>query len=711
MGKIQDINPKGKNPKLNLKEVAYEKEEKESIQKNKNFIYKKNSSVTEIKDINKDEEKKKYIYIKGTKFNPPRFLGSLVRLGIVGIVIVLIINGLNIYFIGKTVQKDVSSSAYEGYSLLVNAGKSATKIEFDKSLDSFNKASAKFSEAEKTLWFISTDKSFYSQNAGLGPAINNLITSGKYFAKSGNYFTEALEEFNKLPLYFVSKNNPETGKTVSITEGLKKGLEKTELAIKEISSARDLLTKVKADTLPKEIRDKIALIKSNVDDLTNILESTSTHFPAILKLLGDSHPHRYLILLQNNDEIRPTGGFIGSYIILDMNDGYIENMTVNDVYDIDGAYGGIITPPDELKDFTNNWRFRDSNYSPDFPTSAAKAKWMLQEEGGPGVDTVIAINQGLLKNLLDITGPVQVGNFGKLNSENYNLLLTYVIEGKIWGAEDPKHILKMFIPAFKDQILKEENIGKITSQLYKALKQKHIMMWSSDTEIEGLFDAFGISGRMYLNKADEDYLSVINVSQGWNKSEKFMEENITHNTQIDKYGSLTDQIIIMRSHQWDDKLVNEWKKTLKKYNLGDLPDWLIDVLGRGNNKVGVRIYVPDGSIFLESSDKSIEKKFDNDTKKTYFYTKMETSAGKSTSVSVKYKLPFLLKMEPIATYKLIVEKQPGSRGSIFTKVVSTDAEIKNFATYPSESRLDENGNIIYATNLVYDRYFSGIWGK
>jgi len=237
------------------------------------------------------------------------------------------------------------------------------------------------------------------------------------------------------------------------------------------------------------------------------------------------------------------------------------------------------------------------------------------------------------------------------------------------------------------------------------------MLWSSDEDIEALFDAAGVSGRVYQNEKDEDYLSVINVSQGWNKSEKFIEENITHTTHIDKYGSLIDKITINRSHLWNDKLVNEWQRTLKKYNLEELPDWLIDILGRGNNRVGIRIYVPDGSILLESSDKDLQTKFDKDTKKTYFYTKIDVPPRESKEITITYKLPFLLKMEPIATYKLIIEKQPGSRGSIFTKVVSTDPEIKNFATYPSESRLDENGNIIYATNLVYDKYFSGVWGK
>lgn len=714
--KINDIRAvKSENSSINLGEnleIKKLKDKKRLKGRSEKVVFKKqNTPINEIRDL-EGSEKKNYLYLKGKTFKVPKFLGNLIKIAVLGFIIVFITNGINIYYSGKALEKEIASSALDGYSFLIDAGKSATQIEFTKAQETFDKAIENFSSAEKSLWFIETDKTFYSENQDISLAINAILEGGKEFAVAGGYFVEALEEFNKIPLYFVNKNS-ETGlKKASITDVLIAGLDKTNLAIEQISLAAARIEKVNEKILPPEIRGKVIFAKEKIKEVEEVLNATAKNFPAMLKLLGDRYPHRYLILFQNNNEMRPTGGFIGSYAIMDINDGYIEKLETHDVYDIDGAYGGVIEPPEEFKTFTSNWRFRDSNYSPDFPISAKKARWFLEKEGGPSVDTVVVINQGLLRDLLNISGPVQVGNFGKLNSENYNLLLSFVIEGKIWGAEDPKHILKIFVPAFKDAILKEENVAKLSSKLYRAIQQKHIMMYSVDEDVQSLFESIGVDGTVYRNKSDEDYLSVINISTGGTKSDQFIEESILHETHIGENGELTDEITIKRSHLWDDSIYIEWKKILSEYGFDSMPDQLIDTLGRGRNRVWVRIYVPEGSKVLETNISDLMIKYDNDLRKTYFLAEIDINAGESDKIWIKYALPFRLSLEnPAGTYKFFVEKQPGSSGSIFTKTVSADTGIKNLAVYPSNIRTDGENRIIYATDLIYDRYFAGVWGK
>jgi hypothetical protein len=712
--KIKDIKAEASNKTINL-QGKYAKKSK-PIKKPQNIIYKEKTPIREVRDLS-SKKKEKYIYIKGTKFTPPKYLGNVLKIAIIGFFIIIAINAINVYVIGKSLENEISSTAYQGYNYLLDAGKSATQIQFDNALSAFDSALENFNQASEELWFISTDYSFYSDDSNTAQAVTALLEGGKYFSYAGKYFLEAVEEFNKIPIYFVSKNDPTsrepstTTETPSITDSLKLGLEKTDLAIEQITLAAEQIAKINESAIPPELRARVSLAKKKIQEIAATLNATSQHFPAILKLLGDRYPHRYLILFQNNNEIRPTGGFIGSYAIMDVNDGYIEKLETYDVYDIDGSYGGIIEPPEEFKAFTSNWRFRDSNFSSDFELSAKKARWFLETEGGPTVDTVIAINQGLLTDMLEITGPIQVGDFGELNSENYNLLLSFVIEGKIWGEEDPKHILKVFVPAFKQEILKQENLSKVSSKIYKAIQQKHIMMYSSDEDIQALFESVGLSGKVYENAEDEDYLSVINIATGGTKSEQFMEEEIHHHTYIDENGDLIDEVTIQRSHLWTDDIYYEWKSILAEYGFTEMPDKIIDILGRGENKISMKIYVPEGSKLLESDGADVMTKYDKDLKKTYFFTKMKTSPGETSRIWIKYKLPYSLSFEPAATYKLFVEKQPGSRGSIFTKTMDTHEEVYNLALYPDEAKLTLAGNVVYATNLVYDRYFSSLWGK
>lgn len=710
--KINDLKKDVHKPTIDLR-GKYANKEAKKLKKKLNILYKKASPIKEVKDLS-GEKKEHYVYIKGQQHKPPKYLGNLIRVGVMGFLILLVINTVNVYFIGKTIEEDLSETAYEGYNYLVDAGKSATRIQFDTALVAFDKAIENFSQAEEDLWFINLDNSFYAKDNNIGVAVTALLESGKHFAEAGKFFLDGIEEFNKIPLYFVSKNDLENDLTSitppSLTDTLKDGLEQIDLAINEISQAAEKIGKIDENRLPSEVGVRIAFAKEKIQEVSETLEATQEHFPAILKLLGDRYPHRYLILFQNNNEIRPTGGFIGSYAIMDINDGYIESIETHDVYDIDGAYGGIIEPPDEFKAFTSNWRFRDSNYSPDFSVSAKKARWFLEKEGGPSVDTVIAINQGLLQDMLEITGPVQVGNFGELDSENYNLLLSFVIEGKVWGPEDPKHILKMFVPAFKKAIIKEENIGKVSSKLYKAVQQKHIMMYSADEDIQALFETLGISGQVHETQENEDYLSVINISTGGTKSDQFIEEKIFHNTNIDKYGKVINEIRISRTHMWTDETYNEWKKIINAYGFSYIPDQVIDILGRGRNRVNMRIYVPQGSVLIDTNGADIMTKYDKDLRKTYFLLTMEVKAGETDEVWIQYRPPITMSFNPSSTYKIIIEKQPGSVGSIFTKTVTTDSELENIAVYPGESKINEN-TTTYATNLVYDRYFSGVWRK
>lgn len=672
---------------------------------------KKNKKIQDIKQ-NKNSS---FSYIKENKPKQAKLIADLIKFAIFAFLIIIIINIINVYSIGQTLKKDISTSTFDGYNYLMDAGKSTTRIQFSQAKIAFENAQINFSQAKDLLWFYETDETIYSKNSDISLAVNNILDGGKDFARAGEYFLEALEYFNQLPIYFVNNNSQDIlsePTKQSITDILNLGLEKTNLAIDKIKISSEKINKIDESIIPTEARYKLKIAKEKIQEISDILVETQQHFPALLKLLGDKHPHRYLVLFQNNNEMRPTGGFIGSYAIIDLNDGLIQKLETHDVYDIDGSFGERITPPGDFSIFSNVWRLRDSNYWPDFPLSAQKAMWFLEKEGGPSVDTVIAINQGLIKDLLDITGPIQVGDFGEFTSANYNLLLSFIIESKAWGAEDPKLILKLFVPAFKTAILKEENISQVSSKLYKAIQQKHIVMYSKDEDIQSLFDSIGTSGRMYTIKPGEDYLNIVNVSTGGTKSDKFIEEKIVHNTDINLQGEIINEVQIFRHHQWTDDIYYDWKKILYSYGITKMPDQTIDILGRGRNRTSIRVYVPPDSILLDASTNDITTNFDADLNKTFFLSTMEITAGQSDNLWIKYKLPFKLDpKESISTYKLIAEKQLGNPGAIFTKTFKSDPKNKILATYPANLRADGSGRIIYPTDLVYDKYFSAIIKK
>jgi len=682
----------------------------------------KNNPHTIIKDISTDGKGGNNIYLKIKPNKYYGFVSNLLKIIVVGSIILLAINSVNIYLKGMKAKDLVMLSAETGYSKLLEGSKSTTKIEFAAAKESFNSALENFKDAEKTLWFISQDKTIYSQKTSLASSSMAILNSGKYFASAGEYFLGAIEELNKIPLYFVSKNDPLVAAEAKgdVTPILKAGVEKATLALEETRKASEELDRINQDLLPPELLVKFKYAKDKIAQVIKTLESMKQYFPAILKLLGEKYNHTYLLLFQNNAEARPTGGFIGSYAIVNVNDGVIENIKVEDVYKLDDLYTEIIPAPEYLAKYSPNFLFRNSNYSPDFFFSGKNAAWILQKEGGPSVDTVIALNQSLLQEFLEVTGPLQVGELpGKLTADNYEVVLTYIIEGKIWGKEDPKRVLKLMVPEFQKALLKKENVSKIMGILYKAAEQKMIMAYSRDAEIEAFFDTLGISGRVQQLGEKEDYLNVIQVSMGGTKTDPLIEQKITHNTEVNDDGSLIDTVTISRKHMFDNTYQDKWNKMWDEFGFDHkvVPGFVVDMLGRGADYVNTRLIVPEGSKLIGVEGITLDQVqigYDKDLGKTYFLTEMRVLPQIEVSITLKYSLPFKLDFSPLDTYKLIVQKQPGSKGSIFTKnleVENEESKLAPYAYYPEEAVLASSSKVSYATDLSYDRYFSTVLGE
>lgn len=711
--KLEDILKAHSSSPVNLSGEPVSNKNKKSYSAK---LEKKEGNYTKIKDIYSDESEKKGVYILTTPQKTYRLIPNLLKILIAGSLILLLINSVNVYMKSLKLKDEITLSAYEGYSKLLEGSKSATKVEFIGARSAFESALESFKEAEENMWFIAADETIYAKQSDLTLSSGAIFKCGQHFAIAGEFFSSTLEELNKIPLYFVSKNEENAAQLEAqenFSEILEKGMDSSAKALNEIAMARDEMEKINTEILPAEIKSKLLYAKTKIDQIIETLKEAEVQFPAILRLLGDGKTHAYLILFQNNAELRPSGGFIGSYAIVEVKDGVITSLKVEDSYDLNGK---TVLSPEILKDEMPEMIFGNSNYSPDFFFSGKKAAEVLKIEGGPEVDTVIAVNQSLLKNFLEITGPLQVGALkNKITADNYDAILTYIIEGKIWGEEDPKHVLKVMVPEFKKALIKREHLPAIMSEIYKAIQQKMVMAYSKDVVVQSFFDTIGVSGRTIKIGEKEDYLSVINTHTSFdaNKTDFLIDEEITHSTFVQEDGSLIDEVNISRTHTFGREHQAKWNEIWDSFGFDHTttPGFIVDILGRGQNIVNTRIYVPEGSQLLEivGADKNAVKvKYDNELDKTCFMTKFMVNPQNTVSLTIKYKLPFKMDFSPLDTYKFIVQKQPGSLGSIFTKTIS--GAIPQ-AYYPEDAFIDSENKVVYATNLMYDKYFSTVLGE
>lgn len=687
-----------------------------------------NEVIRDISPRNIIEEEKEKVFFINEDESARKITGARVsdvlRLATAGLIILVVINLINIYYRGTSIKNDVIASANSGYYDLLQAGTNAGDANFYGAEVNFYEAQQNFKYALNEIEFLRANSNYFLAKEQTVESIQSLLDAAIEISSAGNNFSRGIKNLSTLPAQFVSANSDFVGtlednsgtdiEKESLTDKLKEDLNYVTRGAEQINRAKEHLDNVNPAVLTPTFREKLVTAKEKVRQISEVLEKAQKHIPAFLNLLGDRYPHRYLILLQNDTESRPTGGFIGSYIIMDINDGNITKMDFKDVYELDGQLQEYIEPPPDIARVSTNWRMRDSNYSPDFSISAEKAAWFLQKQKGPSVDTVIAINQSYISELLKLTGPIQLsGLHSSLNSGNFQIILSYIIESKLSGASDPKQILRELIPAFKEQILTKASLEDVFQSLAKAVTNKKIMFYSRDEKIQNTFSDFGMTGEVIKQEPGYDYLNVIATSIGGNKSDRYIEQKIRHYTFINKDGTLKNEIIVSRKHTWTQKDFEEWRNILRPFGFTSLPDHIADILGRGNNKTFIKIYVPRDSeiIFSEGVDtKDIDVLYDEETDKTYFMYETEVRPGTEKSVAISYILPFSMKFYPADSYKIFIQSQPGVNPSTLDKKVYYSPGLTSYRQFPDIFKKSENEYLFYAGFLNKDMYMSALLG-
>jgi len=121
-------------------------------------------------------------------------------------------------------------------------------------------------------------------------------------------------------------------------------------------------------------KEKDNVFLNNINFLSQILKLAQPLNEYLFDIAGYNGSQRYLLLFQNNSELRPTGGFIGTYGILEIANGQIKEFFVDDIYHLDSQVINKLNNqiPAPLEKYLNvkEWYMRDCNWDPDFSFSA-----------------------------------------------------------------------------------------------------------------------------------------------------------------------------------------------------------------------------------------------------------------------------------------------------------------------------------------------------
>ncbi len=471
-------------------------------------------------------------------------------------------------------------------------------------------------------------------------------------------------------------------------------LEKTE---EEIEIIQNLLVQIPEkgvlDILKKTKRDfqsKLSLLERK----TKEIRKGSQFLSSTLGL--DKEEKIYLLLFQNNTELRPTGGFLGSYGILKIKNGKIDLKT-DDIYNLDKTAEGIlkIEPPWPLKKYNKvpYWFMRDANWSPDFPTSAQKVNWFYLKESKTEekINGVIAFDLNFVSEIFEVIGPIKIKDL-TFHKNNFADLLQYEVEvgfaEKGIPPEKRKEIIQDLAKEMEKKIfnLSFEKWQELYKIIKKNLEEKHILFYFYDQNLENYVLEKNWGGE--IKDFEGDFLMVIDANLASLKTDPVVKKSINY-----KLSSLIDsepksKLTISYDHQGEFS----WKITrYRTYTRVYLP--------KGSELIKGEVIVNNKSIPIPLAEIEITQEFN----KTVFGTFLSIEPKEKKTLSFEYKLPKEIHKQILdGYYSLFAQKQPGTEAHILELNLEFPKNLKSAS--PSESK-KEWGDAFYRlkTDLRKDR--------
>lgn len=333
------------------------------------------------------------------------------------------------------------------------------------------------------------------------------------------------------------------------------------LAQVELSSANEDLAKASVLLDSKDFRkntpqilagrisgvgDKLALYGRLVKEA----QTVSVVLPSLIgaDVLANKN---YLVLLQNNMELRPGGGFIGSFAKVSFEGGKLKSLSVNDIYAIDGQLNIHVEPPKEIKEDLGqkDWYLRDSNWEADFPTSARQAEWFYTRETGERVDGVVALDISAMEELLKVVGSLDLADYNeKITSANlFEKAISYAEVGFFPGSQAKKSFLTSLTNQLFNKMffLPGQNWPAIISALGKSLNTKHISVYLNDPKLFSYLDAAGwthILPRGSDQNKGSDFLSLVEANLGANKVNYYLDRSYKLDTVVGREGEISHRL-------------------------------------------------------------------------------------------------------------------------------------------------------------------------
>lgn len=615
------------------------------------------------------------------KFKISRFYIAVILTVIIGVIVIV--------SYGLKVKRQVIEQSSAAVTNLQTAQNDLKALDFKNASQDFFSAYANFSKAGNSLNFLGAGVADILSALPGGSTLKsakNLVQVGQLLSGAGTSMTTALDAVAKTGVFKYSEadasgrlSDQNVGANSQVPIGpIVSALKKALLASQQqVAQASTLIVDIDSSIIPADKQESFYDLKSKLPELEAVV-NMSADYAKFFENLVNGGKAKYLVMFQNSSELRPTGGFPGTYGIISFANGKMENIFIDDVYNLDGQIKENIIPPVQMQHITPTWGMRDANWYVDFPASARNIKSFYKKESGQSVDGVIVVNPEIIQKVLDVVGPINMPDY-KLTLDSENVLTT--IQSQVeYGPNraQPKQILKDFAPLLMNKIYNADSDKwlKIFNILVLSMNQKDVLMSFDNLSLESFVTDKGFGGQVH--QGDEDYLMAVITNIKGSKTDAVTDTSMTVDTKFENNDAV-HTLTISRQHNGGGEKYGFYNKQNPAYVRVLVPDGAELISVTGNDKPNFsplinyakdKTFVRDDNL-VKFETPPLQAKagqasgvdFYTESGKTEFGFWLITDAGKSKTVTVQYQVPEKLTGN---TYELYIQKQPSLKVKNFT---------------------------------------------
>lgn len=446
-----------------------------------------------------------------------------------------------------------------------------------------------------------------------------------------------------------------------VVEALAKVTPEMDSIAQNLTQTKNSLDKIQSwrypNFLPGRPGEKIALLQQSVGDIQSLMVNAKPFLSALPDIMGQNRERKYLVLFQNNAELRATGGFLTAYALFRVNKGVITSEGSSDIYKLDEQLLKKVPAPAPILKYlpdVHTLNIRDSNLSPDYKASMEQFENLYDSTiDKKDIDGIIALDTDLVVSLMKVLGPIDAYDTKFTTDIVKECNCPQVIYELERYADEPvgydKGSRKDIIGVLMQEMMtKAFNAPKSQWPLLlgaglKSLHEKHLLLYFHDPADQTAIEKINFGGRVYEFPGDYLYINETNFAGA--KSNLFVQEKVTQKINKDKNGNIHK--VLTLEYKYPRKGDN---CSLERQGglclAGIYRDW-------------IRIYVPKGSV-LNSSRGTISKfATSEDLEKTVFDGFFELRPEGALKITVDYTIP----QKAGNKYQLLIQKQPGTEDS------------------------------------------------